>query len=179
MQRGGKEYRRLVAGIERIFGATVFFSSESVVNDAKLFSRARFHFVRETHIWYDRSSAEVRSRRGRENTIVLGEEFFKEVTTHPIPSDLEVIRLLAASPGALDFYLWLTYRTFTAKGFQAIPLFGPFGLQEQLGCIEYSRPRRFRAMLAQWLRIIAPACPQLSNRVLVSSEHLELRVAIG
>ena len=41
MQRGGKEYRRLVAGIERIFGTTVYFRTEHTGSDAKLISRAR------------------------------------------------------------------------------------------------------------------------------------------
>ncbi len=174
MQRGGKEYRRLVAGIERIFGTTVYFRTEPSGSDAKLVSRARFHFVRETHIWFDRSWAENRSFNHRENVIALSDEFFEEVTAHPIPSDLNVIRLLAASPGALDLYLWLTYRTFTVKGSQAIPLFGPKGLKAQLGCTDYSRRRRFRAMLIQWLRVIATACPPLSRRIRISSGHLEL-----
>jgi hypothetical protein len=174
MQRGGKEYRRLVAGIERIFGTTVYFRTEHSGSDAKLISRARFHFVSKTHIWFDRSSTDGPSLSHRENIIALSHEFFEEVTAHPIPSDLEVIRLLAASPGALDLYLWLAYRTFTAKGSQAIPLFGPHGLQAQLGCTEYSRPRRFRAMLAQWLSTMASVSPRQLGSVCVTSNHLEL-----
>lgn len=174
MQRGGKEYRRLVSGIERIFGTTVCFRTEQSSGDAKLISRARFHFVRETHIWFDRNSPNGPSLSHRENIIALSREFFEEVTAHPIPSDLEVIRLLAASPGALDFYLWLAYRTFTAKGSQTIPLFGPHGLQAQLGSVEYSRPRRFRAMLAQWLNTVAPVCPEIRSMVHLSAGHLHL-----
>ncbi len=174
MQKGGKEYRRLVAGIERIFGTTVFFTSESAETGARLFSRARFHFVRETHIWYDRGSVGDPVAGRRDNTIVLSDEFFREISKHPIPTDLEAVRLLAASPGALDFYLWLTYRSFTAKSSQLIPLFGPQGLQVQLGCQEYSRPRRFRAMLAQWLNMVAPVCPQFCNTVRLSAGHFHL-----
>ncbi len=174
MQEGGKEYRRLVAGIERIFGATIFFGSECATGGTKLFSKARFHFVRATHIWYDRGTLTTCSPSCGENVIELSEEFFQEIIAHPIPTDLEVVRLLAASPGALDLYLWVSYRSFAAKAPQSIPLFGPQGLQAQLGCTEYSRPRRFRAMLVQWLRIIAPVCPQVSNRVRVTSQHLEL-----
>lgn len=174
MQKGGKEYRRLVAGIERIFGSTIFFGSERTAEGARLFSRARFHFVRETHIWFGRDSSRAHPARNRENVIVLSDEFFREIIEHPIPTDLEVVRLLAASPGALDLYLWITYRSFTAKTRQSIPLFGPQGLQAQLGCTEYSRPRRFRAMLTQWLMAIGPACPKLRRMVQVSGESLEL-----
>ncbi|MCC6263872.1 MAG: replication initiator protein A [Bryobacterales bacterium] len=175
MQKGGQEYRRLVAGIERIFGSTIFFGSERTTQGAKLFSRARFHFVRETHIWFDRDSSRSSPAEWRENVIVLSDEFFREIIQHPIPTDLEAIRLLAASPGALDLYLWVTYRSFTAKPRQSIPLFGPQGLQGQLGCTEYSRPRRFRAMLMQWMTAIAPVCPKLRRMVQVSRECLELR----
>jgi hypothetical protein len=175
MQKGGKEYRRLVAGIERIFGSTIFFGSEQAAEGASLFSRARFHFVRETHIWFDRDPSRIHLAGGRENIVVLSDEFFREICEHPIPTDLEVVRLLAASPGALDLYLWITYRSFTAKTPQSIPLSGPQGLHAQLGCTEYSRPRRFRAMLMQWMTAIAPACPKFRRMVQVSGQFLELR----
>jgi hypothetical protein len=175
MQKGGKEYRRLVAGIERIFGSTIFFGSERTADGAKLFSRARFYFVRETHIWFDRDSSRDHPTGNRQNVVVLSDEFFREIVEHPIPTDLEAVRLLAASPGALDLYLWITYRTFTAKNRQSIPLFGPNGLQAQLGCSEYSRPRRFRAMLMQWIAAIMPVCPKFRRMVQVSREFLELR----
>ena len=75
---------------------------------------------------------------------------------------LEAVKTLVAAPGVLDLFLWLSYRCFTAKGHEAIPLFGPAGLTRQLGCVDYSRPRRFRAMLEQWLgaiRTVWPECP--------------------
>jgi hypothetical protein len=49
-----------------------------------------------------------------------------------------------------------------AASSESIPLFGAFGLTQQLGCVEYSRPSRFRAMLEQWLQTIRalwPECP--------------------
>ncbi len=174
MQKGGKEYRRLVAGIERIFGSTIFFGSEALHSGATLFSRARFHFVSETHIWFARDSSRSHLAGNRENVIVLSDEFFREIIEHPIPTDLEVVRLLAASPGALDLYLWITYRSFTAKTPQSIPLFGPQGLHAQLGCTEYSRPRRFRAMLVQWLETVAMICPNVRKRVGMTSGYLQL-----
>jgi len=58
--------------------------------------------------------------------------------------------------------MWLCYRCFVSKGEEAIPLFGQYGLASQLGSVEYSRPRRFRAMIDQWLgfvRALWPECP--------------------
>ncbi|MFN0101682.1 MAG: replication protein RepA [Bryobacteraceae bacterium] len=160
MAKGGKEYRRIVAGFERIFGATIFYSTETLRSTATLINRSRFNFLREAEIWYGRSPTETPA----ENAITLSDEFYAEVSGHPIPADLGAIKVLAASPALLDLFLWLSYRCFLARGVETIPLFGPYGLTQQLGCIEYSRPSRFRAMLEQWLKTIRclwPECPAM------------------
>lgn len=155
MSKGGKEYRRIVAAFERIFGATIFFGSETSDSCNRVVHRARFNFMKQARIWYEGGA-------GEDNVVVLSEEFYAEVLAHPIPCDMDAIMLLAAAPGAMDLFLWLSYRSFTAKSRTSIPLFGLSGLACQLGCIEYSRPRRFRAKLAEWLgqiRVIWPDCP--------------------
>jgi hypothetical protein len=158
MAKGGKEYRRIVAAFGRIFGATMFFSTESTRSTATVIHRSRFNFLKEAEIWYSRSGDFPSSQ----NTVTLSDEFYSEISCHPIPADLEAIKILAAAPALLDLFMWLSYRCFVAKGPESIPLFGPFGLTQQLGCVEYSRPSRFRAMLEQWLRTIRalwPDCP--------------------
>lgn len=155
LAKGGKEYRRLVAGFIRIFGATIFFGTEAQSSPAQVFQQARFNFIQAARLWYQSDSRE-------DNLITLSEEFYDEVKAHAIPADLDVAKLLAGSPGALDFYLWLSYRSFTSKKLESIPVFGPVGLAGQLGSVEYSRPRRFQATLAGWLREIRavwPECP--------------------
>src|SRR3954469_10674883 len=44
MHKGGKEYRRLVAAFERIFGATIFFGTDSLSGTARVVQRSRFNF---------------------------------------------------------------------------------------------------------------------------------------
>ena len=158
MAKGGKEYRRIVAAFERIFGATMFFSTESTRSTATVIHRSRFNFLKEAEIWYSRSG----DAPPGQNAITLSDEFYSEIFSHPIPADLEAIRVLAAAPALLDLFMWLSYRCFVAKGPESIPLFGPFGITQQLGCVEYSRPSRFRAMLEQWIQTIRalwPECP--------------------
>ena len=170
MAKGGKEYRRIVGAFERIFGATIFFSTESNRSTATVVHRSRFNFLREAEIWYSRSS----EGPAGENVITLTDEFYSEISGHPIPADLEAIKVLAAAPALLDLFMWLSYRCFVAKGPEIIPLFGPFGLTKQLGCVEYSRPSRFRAMLEQWLRTIRslwPECPAF-----ISADGRTLRI---
>lgn len=132
MGKGGKGYRRIVAAFERIFGTTMFFITETNRSASSLLHRSRFHFMREAEIWYSRSSAVPRG----ENSITSSDEFFTEISRHPVPTDLEAVKTLAAAPALLDLFLWLGYRCFVAKAVEAIPLFGPSGLAQQLGCIE-------------------------------------------
>ena len=39
-----------------------------------------------------------------QNVIVLSEEFYREISSHPIPTDLEAAKALSASPAALDLF---------------------------------------------------------------------------
>ena len=141
MPKGGKQYRRLVSAFERIFGATIFFGTEERRTAARVVNLARFNFLSEAQIWYNRSDSGETMPAGCENVIVLSEEFYREVTSHPIPTDLEAVKILAAAPAVLDLFMWLSYRCFTAKGEERIPIFGNGGLTAQLGSVEYSRPR--------------------------------------
>ena len=94
--------------------------------------------------------------------IVLSDEFYREILSHPIPTDLEAAKALSSSPAALDLFMWLSYRCFTARGRERIPLFGDFGLVSQLGSTDYARPRKFREKLDGWLDLVRtmwPECP--------------------
>src|SRR5215469_2168211 len=162
MAKGGKEYRRLVTAFERIFGATIFFGTDTVRTGSRVVHRCRFNFLREAQIWYDRDSFQDTGGEHFENVIVLSDEFYNEILAHPIPTDVDAVKALVSAPAVLDLFMWLVYRCFVAKREERIPLFGDFGLTAQLGSVEYTRPRRFRAMLHQWLdtiRAVWPECP--------------------
>jgi hypothetical protein len=162
MQQGGSQYRRLVAAFSRVFGATIFFGSDTQLEKARVVHKARFNFMQEAQIWYARGPNQRFLPGEFENVVFLSEEFYREVTAHPIPTDLEAVKVLSSSPAVLDLFMWLSYRCFRTKTREAIPLFGAFGLARQIGTVEYSRPRRFRQMMEQWLtmiRAVWPECP--------------------
>ena len=162
MQQGGSQYRRLTSAFQRVFGATIFFGTDTQQAKATVVHRSRFNFMQETRIWYSRGSDQQFLPGGFENEIVLSDEFYREIMNHPIPTDLEGAKVLSSSPAALDLFMWISYRCFSAKQEERIPLFGDFGLVNQLGSIEYARPRRFREQLNKWLTLIAslwPSCP--------------------
>jgi hypothetical protein len=165
MHKGGKEYRRLVSAFERLFGATIFFGTDTLSGNPKLVWRARFNFLREAQIWHNRSPDQRVLPEEFGNVIVLSDEFYQETIAHPIPTDLEAVKVLAAAPAVLDLFMWLSYRCFRVRGRESIPIFGAFGLAHQIGSVEYSRPRRFRAMLEQWLGTIRTMWPECRARI--------------
>ena len=115
MHKGGKEYRRLVAAFERIFGATIFFGTDSLTTKARVVQRSRFNFLREAQIWYNRRPDQRVLDEEFENVIVLSDEFYQEILAHPIPTDLEAVKVLASAPAVLDLFMWLTYRCFVCQ----------------------------------------------------------------
>jgi len=161
LAKDGRYYKRLIAGFERIFYATFFFSSDQQDAECVVIERHSFRFVRDVRLWYNQRGGEP-SEGSSENVIVLSEEFWKEVRDHPIPIDLAVVRALADSPGNLDLYVWLVWRCWTAKGHARVPLFGAEGLVQQLGVSDNLRSRDFRRQIKAWLTIICrlwPECP--------------------
>jgi hypothetical protein len=137
MQQGGSQYRRLIAAFQRIFGATIFFGTDVQQEKAAVMHHTRFNFMREARIWYSREPNQTALPGGFENEIVLSDEFFWEVTSHSIPTDLEAAKALSSAPAALDLFMWLSYRCFTARGQERVPIFGDFGLAHV--CVFLSR----------------------------------------
>ena len=167
VQQGGSQYRRLVAAFQRIFGATIFFGTDTQRERAAVVHRARFNFMSEARIWYSRDPDQRLLPGDCQNMIVLSDEFYREILNHPIPTDLEAAKALSSSPAALDLFMWLSYRCFTARGKEHVPLFGDFGLVSQLGSTDYARPRKFREKLEGWLDLVRtmwPECPASIDR---------------
>jgi hypothetical protein len=163
MHKGGKEYRTLVAAFERIFGATIFFGTDTFSGTARVVQRSRFSPFGEAQIWYSRDPEQHHISDQLGNVIVLSDEFYREIVAHPIPADMEAVKVLASAPAVLDLFMWLSYRRFLAKGKETIPLFGPRGLASQIGSINCARPRKFREKLA---------CPQAMRRMAAQQQSV-------
>jgi hypothetical protein len=99
----------------------------------------------EARIWYSHEAAQTTLPGGFQNEIVLCNEFFDEIMSHPIPTDMEAAKVLSCSP-ALDLFMWLSYRCFVAKGRERVPLFGHFGLVSQLGSCGYAAQGSFASV---------------------------------
>jgi len=105
---------------------------------------------------------------GWRSRIVLGQQFFEEITYSSVPVDLRAIRQLKGSPLAIDLYVWLTYRMSYLKRPTVIPW---EGLRSQFGA-DYARPRDFRRRLLEFLRLVLGVYP--SARVRQTGRGLRL-----
>jgi Plasmid encoded RepA protein len=158
----GRSYRRLMEGFQRIFASTIFFGTEEQLEKAAVWEMHRFHYFDDLRLWYSRNPAQQSLNGGPfDNVIKLSEPFWQELKLHPIPVDRNVVKALSNSPGTLDFYMWLTWRCWTAKSPSSISLFGPEGLSSQLG-FNPKRDRKKREMVRIWLNQVRdfwPECP--------------------
>ncbi len=101
--------------------------------------------------------------------VKLGERFFDEVISNPVPIDLRALRALKKSPMALDIYTWLTYRVSYLRKPTVIPW--P-ALEMQFGA-DYSRSRAFKEAFLRKLRAVLLVYPEA--KVSHMPDGLELR----
>lgn len=163
MQKSGANYRRLIEGFQRIFASTIFFGTEDQVRKDLVFDWSRFHYFDRMQLWFNRhEDQDALPAEDFENVIELSDSFWKEIQSHPIPVDAEVVKGLSDAPGNLDFYMWLSWRCFKSRGVEYIPLCGNGGLEQQMGMTEYTRERRFKQKIREWLQVTKhfwPECP--------------------
>ena len=164
LPKDGFHYCRLVQAFKRIFGATIFFGTEEQSDANMLIDWARFHFFDSMKLWYARGDrCSVNNFESDRNVITLSEAFYNEINQHRIPVEREVVSSLAHVPGVLDVYLWVAWKAWTVIGSPSrIPITGHGGLCDQLGTVPYSVPRRFRHLVAHWLKKVKvywPGCP--------------------
>ena len=103
---GGAVRRRLQEQMRRLFRSHV----ELVFEDAHGSRFVNSAIADSGEFWWDTKRPDQAALW--ESKIELGEKFFHEVITNPIPLDLNILKAVKRSPLGLDLYLWLTYRTF-------------------------------------------------------------------
>ncbi len=98
-----------------------------------------------------------------ESKIRLGEDFFNEITSHPVPIDMNILKAVKRSSLGLDLYLWLTYRMFRLKLPLALPwqvLYRQFGVDPDKAKDKFT-VRNFRKDCLRELEKIKLAWPEL------------------
>ena len=103
----GKAYTRLRNQMNRLFRSSVELTYEHQQVSRFVASRV----VDRGEFWWDPKSPDDRSLW--DSKIQLGEDFFNEIISHPVPLDMNTLTALKRSPLGLDLYLWAVYRTFS------------------------------------------------------------------
>ena len=176
LPENGSHYRRLADAFLRIFASTIFFGTSFDAPRSGVWDVSRLHFFERMRLWFRPEHSEIAERN---NLATLTEAFWDEIRTHPIPVDADVIRALANNPGCLDLYAWLSWRCHQARAEESIPLFGSFGLANQLGVQHYERERKFRERLRRWLELVRVYWPECPARVSANGRHLEVSPAVA
>ena len=103
----GKAYTRLRNQMNRLFRSSVELTYEHQQVSRFVASRV----VDRGEFWWDPKRPDDRSLW--DSKIQLGEDFFNEIISHPVPLDMNTLTALKRSPLGLDLYLWAVYRTFS------------------------------------------------------------------
>ena len=102
----GKAYTRLRNQMERLFNASVRLIYED--KHGKQFVSSAI--ADRGEFWWDPKRPNERVLW--DSKIRLGEDFFNEIISHPVPIDMNTLTALKRCSLGLDLYLWLVYRTF-------------------------------------------------------------------
>ena len=120
----GRTQTRLRNQMDRLFHASVELNYEDKYGKQFIASRV----VDRGEFWWNERKPDQPSLWDSE--IRLGEDFFNEIISHPVPIDMNTLAALKRSPLGLDLYLWLVYRTFSLRAPQRLTwqqLYGQFG----------------------------------------------------
>lgn len=143
-------------------------SNGLVFEDIKLAKRG---FV----FWSDK---DPHQRSRWETTLILTDDFYKAVTTRPVPIDLRVFHALSKAPLAMDIYTWLTYRMFVLRvSGRSEALIPWLGLKAQFGSGYAADPqglRDFKKNFLTQLRKVLLFYPEADGHLKPMSEHLKL-----
>jgi hypothetical protein len=108
--------------------------------------------------WYSRDPDQRLLPGDCHKMIVLSDEFYRAILSHPI-TDLEAAKVLSASPVALDLFAGLSYPCLPRVGGSE------FHCSENWAGVltwqaDYARPRKFREKLEGCLKLIRPMWPE-------------------
>ena len=152
------ERTRLRNQMKRLFNAHIQLAYE----DKRVSASVNSPVASRTGFWW---SERTPSELGLwDSKIELGEKFFHEIIRHPVPLDLNILKALKRSSLGIDFYLWLTYRTFALKGPLRISwgcLYGQFGVDPAQADDHYT-VKNFRKDCLRELGKIKVAWPDLN-----------------
>ena len=104
--KGGGPRTRLREQMDRLFNASVSLIYEDRRDKVTVNSL----IADRTEFWWNERKPEERTLW--QSKIVLSENFFEEIISHPVPLDMNILKALTRNALGLDLYVWLNYRVF-------------------------------------------------------------------
>ncbi len=107
---GGKrsDAKRLQDQMRRLFHSRISFTQ---ISKGEMW--LNMQVTSKGMLWWD--SKKPSQSTLWENWIEIGEDFFKAITSSPVPVDMRALRALKKSPLALDLYAWATYTAYQTQ----------------------------------------------------------------
>lgn len=113
-----------------------------------------------------------------ESTLTLTDDFYKSVTTRPVPMDSRALHSLKKSPLAMDIYTWLVYRMFVLRVSRHRQALIPWvGLKSQFGngyANDQKGLENFRTNFIKQLKKVLMFYPSASDHLENVGEHLKM-----
>ena len=106
---GGQPQTRLRNQMKRLFGCTVSLIYEDEHGEQFVSSL----IAERGEFWWNERKPDEPSLW--DSKIELGEKFFNEIISHPMPLNMNTLTALKRSTLGLDLYLWLVYRIFSLR----------------------------------------------------------------
>jgi hypothetical protein len=103
------DLKRLKEQMIRLSRSTISFSESS----ARSYSWLDMQVAPRGMVWWNEKQPNQRTLW--QNWIQLGEDFFKAITSAPVPVDMRILKALKRSPLALDLYAWATYTAYQTQ----------------------------------------------------------------
>lgn len=108
---------QVISQLEKLFYTTYVHTTQSttVMPDGTFIyekNPKRLHLFDESITWQSVKNDLTTNAVAK---VVLNEDYFKEITNHPVPLSLEAIKQLKKSPLALDLYALIAYRVNTGS----------------------------------------------------------------
>ncbi len=152
MPTGGRHgtITRLREQMKRLFSASI----SCTYDDGEHWAIKHVNPVINANLWWNPKAPQQGTLF--QSTITLGEEFYKEAITRPVPIDMRALKALKQSPMALDIYCWLTYRMSYLREKTHIPW---FMVQAQFGA-DYDRLRDFKRNFLTQLKTVLIVYPE-------------------
>lgn len=152
MSSNGRDIKRMKDQLYRLLSANISFRYEQPEEFA---AGANKPIAKKYSFWWDERNLNQQSLF--KNAVILDEDFYHEITSHPVPIDMRAVAVLKHSSLALDFYTWLTYRVFDLKAPQKITW---TTLHKQVGS-NYNRVRDFKKYAIDALTKVKAVYPDL------------------